>query len=70
MRAVSFFGPGEVKSGAVLTGGGPPGSGSGVEISVGSSGEKTGVGGGDGAADGSRGTVAAVGELRGTLFDG
>ena len=70
IRAVSFFGPREVKSGAALTGGGAPGSGSGVRIFVGDSGEKTGGGGGDAAADGSRGTDGSVGKLGGTLFDG
>ena len=68
IRAVSFFGPGEVKSGAALTEGGAPGLGSGVETFVGASGEKTG-GGGD-AAGGLGETDGSVGKRRGALFDG
>ena len=70
IRAVSFFSPGRVKSGAALTGGGAPGHGSGVETFAGGSGEKTGGGGGDGAEGGLGETDGAVGELRGALFDG
>jgi len=50
IRAVSFFGPGAVKSGAALTVGGALGSGSSVGISVGGAGEKIGGGGSDCAA--------------------
>src|SRR5205814_2245252 len=51
-----------------LTGAGPPGHGSGVETFADGSGEKT--GGGDGAEGGLAETDGAVGELKGTLFNG
>jgi len=70
MRAVSFFRTGKVKSGTALNGAGAPGHGSGVETFAGGSGEKTGGGGGDGAEGGLAETDAAVGELRGALFNG